>query len=142
MPCGSGGANAAPFEDRLRRPLAAFDATLHEALVVVSAMLAGEMQVAHGFADGASQRRPLAGAEAGIAAQAPRMAGPMEARLAHAGTRRSDAGKDRLQLAARRIRLLPRRTLTDVETVLAADEVGQDARLPGLHAAGFPGRLQ
>ena len=51
-------------------------------------------------------------------------------------------GKDRFELLRRGVGLLLRRALADLDAVPAADEVRQDAGRAGLHAAGFPGRLQ
>src|SRR5690606_33455517 len=98
--------------------------------------------VADAFADRAAQGRPLAGPEAGVAAERPWMARPMEARLAHAGARRREAREDRIELARGRVGLLLRRAFADRDAVAPAAEVGEDARIPGLHAAGLPGRLQ
>src|SRR6478735_2416939 len=106
-------------------------------------MLAGEMQTLHRRRDFLTQAAgPVARREAGIAALGPRMAGPVEARLARRASRRGRAGENLLEFRDGLSGLEFRRALADREPVPAADEIGQDAGRAGLAAAGLPGRLQ
>src|SRR5689334_3035775 len=119
--------HCAMLNDRLRRPFSRFHAAFHETLVVESAVFAGEVQVPNRFTGGAAQRGPLARPVAGITAQRPFLRGPVHARFALIAACRGDAGPQRIQLLRRAVGLGLRRVGTDLQSVSAADEVGENA---------------